>query len=629
MSSQFNERIRELFDQVLERPTDERTVFLELECGEDAQLLEAVQRLLRARESPDSFLQTGTVTSRIGRYAISGELGRGAMGIVYDAFDPLIGRNVALKVIRLKEAMEPHEAEFLRDRLFREARLAGQLFHPGIVVILDVGQERDTAFVAMERVEGQTLQRILDGGDLLATSRVLGILQQTGVALDFAHQHGVVHCDIKPANIILQNDSEVKITDFGIARVISQTLTLPGTVMGTPSYMSPEQLEGRPVDGRGDQFSLAVLAYELLTGQRPFHGDSLATLTHAIVNGKRPSARAANPELPAAIDRVLQRGLAKFPQQRYQNCVELVTQIDSALRYPKLSWKVGYATITLSACLAVGVGILGYRKLVSRPDLTSPPRAEVASVRPAITNPTIQSFTVEPLSIEAGSVARLSWRVSDATGVEIDHGLGSVPSVGIAAVAPAESTTYKLSASGHGPEVHASVAIEVKKTDPQQKSISPEERGRELYDLASEKRQSGLLSEAVALLRQAAEFGDTRAMVELGEMYRDEEGVLRNNAEAILWFRKAAEAGRAAGMVDLGAMYLLGDGVAVSEQEAAKWFEKAAAAGSGAGMYDLASLYETGRGVPQNLQKAIELYRGSANHGNTEASRRLTQIGVR
>jgi len=125
----------------------------------------------------------------------------------------------------------------------------------------------------------------------------------------------------------------------------------------------------------------------------------------------------------------------EIPQQRYQNCVELVTQIDSALRYPKLSWKVGYATITLSACLAVGVGILGYRKLVSRPDLTSPPRAEVASVRPAITNPTIQSFTVEPLSIEAGSVARLSWRVSDATGVEIDHGLGSVPSVGIAAVA--------------------------------------------------------------------------------------------------------------------------------------------------------------------------------------------------
>ena len=185
---------------------------------------------------------------RIGRYVITGELGRGAMGVVYGATDPLIGRSVAVKVIHLQLRPDSKEAEFMRDRLFREARAAGRLFHPGIVVILDVGQEGDIAFIAMERVDGTTLERTLASRKKLKIAEALDILRQTAAALDYAHQNGVVHRDIKPANIMLHKGTTVKVADFGIAKSMStEHGTVAGMIMGTPSYMSPEQIEALPV----------------------------------------------------------------------------------------------------------------------------------------------------------------------------------------------------------------------------------------------------------------------------------------------------------------------------------------------------------------------------------------------
>src|ERR1700685_3334094 len=263
MPPEFHQRVRQLFDQALERPEADRLPFLERACGGDATLFEAARRLLRAREASGSFLERDARPAvHVGRYLIRGELGRGGMGIVYDAVDPVIGRNVAVKVIHLKAVTGPEQAQFMQERLFREARSAGQLFHPGIVVILDVGQEEDSAFIAMERVNGPSLQQLLASRPRLEIHEALRILQQTAAALDYAHQHGVVHRDIKPANIILDKDGTAKVADFGIAKVMStQQSTLSGMVMGTPSYMSPEQIEARPVNGRSDQFSLAVLAY--------------------------------------------------------------------------------------------------------------------------------------------------------------------------------------------------------------------------------------------------------------------------------------------------------------------------------------------------------------------------------
>ena len=203
--------------------------------------------------------------NQIGRYEILNELGRGAMGVVYRARDTKIGREVAIKTIKLAEQADESETERLRERLFREAQSAGRLSHPGIVTIYDVAEESGLAYITMEFVDGETLQAMMDSGRAEEPEFIADILRQTAAALDYAHSKEIVHRDVKPANIMVTPDGTVKITDFGIARISSSKLTQTGTVMGTPSYMSPEQVRGDPISGASDQFSLGVITYELLT----------------------------------------------------------------------------------------------------------------------------------------------------------------------------------------------------------------------------------------------------------------------------------------------------------------------------------------------------------------------------
>jgi serine/threonine-protein kinase len=334
MSPELHHRVRELFDEALERPEAERLRFLESACCGDGEVFQAVVRLLEAHASTGSFLENQPARlQRIGRYVVTGELGRGAMGIVYDAIDPLIGRNVAVKIIHFQWLASTSEAGLIRAQLFREARSAGLLSHPGIVTIFDVGQEDDLAFIAMERVEGPSLQEILASDQEIELTQKLDILRQTAMALDYAHQNGVVHRDVKPANIMLHKEATVKLTDFGIAKVTTtQQLTRSGMVAGTPAYMSPEQLRALPVDGRSDQFSLAVIAFEMLTGIRPFRADSLATMVHQVVYENRPSARAANSSLSPVADAVFYRGLSQLPEGRYGTCTEFVAELEAALQ---------------------------------------------------------------------------------------------------------------------------------------------------------------------------------------------------------------------------------------------------------------------------------------------------------
>jgi serine/threonine protein kinase len=266
---------------------------------------------------------------QIGRYKITGELGRGAMGIVYRALDPAIGRTVAIKVIRLNEFSDPSERTRLRDRLFREAQSAGVLSHPNIVTIYDIDEENGGAYIAMEFVDGPTLDQMLavDPPDGVL---MLSILKQTAAALDYAHSRGIIHRDIKPANVMIHERSAVKITDFGVARIQSQQMTQAGVMIGTPNYMSPEQIQGRPVDGRSDQFSLGVIAYELLTGERPFAGNSLATVVFKIMNEEPLPVQRLNPTLGWAAETVLKRALAKAPGDRYSNCSEFIAALEQA-----------------------------------------------------------------------------------------------------------------------------------------------------------------------------------------------------------------------------------------------------------------------------------------------------------
>ncbi len=226
----------------------------------------------------------------IGRYKIEAELGRGAMGVVFRALDPAIGRTVAIKTIRLPDFADPAEHDRLRNRLLHEARSAGVLSHPGIVTIYDVAEADDLAYIAMEFVNGPTLEEVLSHAQPPDAATIFRVLRETAAALDYAHKKGIVHRDIKPANIMIHEDGTVKITDFGVAKIpASQLATQAGMVLGTPCYMSPEQALGKPVDGRSDQFSLAVIAFEMLTGEKPFDSDQLAAVVYKIAHESPPT----------------------------------------------------------------------------------------------------------------------------------------------------------------------------------------------------------------------------------------------------------------------------------------------------------------------------------------------------
>jgi serine/threonine-protein kinase len=267
-------------------------------------------------------------TVKAGRYEILGELGRGAMGVVYRATDPVIGRTVAVKTIRLSEQGTGLSRPELLSRFQTEARAAGLLTHPNIVVVYDAGEENGLYYITMELIEGKSLQALLDSGHSFPIPRVLRIMEQTCSALQFAHERSIIHRDIKPANLMLTADDTVKVTDFGTAKILQfGTVQQTTHVMGTPSYMSPEQVKGRPVDGRSDIFSLGVLLYEILTGEKPFPGQSITTVIYKIVNEEPIPPRTLNPSIHQGLSDIVMRALAKEPEVRYQSCRELLEDL--------------------------------------------------------------------------------------------------------------------------------------------------------------------------------------------------------------------------------------------------------------------------------------------------------------
>src|ERR1700741_1988646 len=265
---------------------------------------------------------------RAGRYEILGELGRGAMGVVYRATDPVIGRTVAVKTIRLSEEGTGLSRPELLSRFQTEARAAGLLAHPNIVVVYDAGEENGLYYITMELIEGKSLQGLLDSGHSFPVPRVLRIMEQTCRALQFAHERNIIHRDIKPANRMLTAADTVKVTDFGTAKILQfGTVQQTTHVMGTPSYMSPEQVKGRPVDGRTDIFSLGVLLYEILTGEKPFPGQNITTVIYKIVNEEPVPPRQLNPSIHQGISAVVMKALEKDPPQRYQHCRDLMDDL--------------------------------------------------------------------------------------------------------------------------------------------------------------------------------------------------------------------------------------------------------------------------------------------------------------
>ena len=271
--------------------------------------------------------------SSIGRYEITGTLGFGAMGAVYRAFDPIIKRPLAIKTIRLDDPRQSPQHKAFIERFYQEARISGTLSHPNIVTLFDIGEENGAPFLAMEYVEGQTISELLEKGTRFEPEKVISIASQIAAGLDYAHSRGVVHRDIKPSNLILQDGDKVKVTDFGIAKLIDTEITQAGTLLGTPSYMSPEQAMGERLDGRSDIFSLGVCAFEMLSGQQPFPGTNVTSILYKLVHVDpiEPAGLEMSGLIPDRWREVFRKVLAKKREDRYATASEFVRDLEYCL----------------------------------------------------------------------------------------------------------------------------------------------------------------------------------------------------------------------------------------------------------------------------------------------------------
>jgi serine/threonine-protein kinase len=276
-----------------------------------------------------SILENGQMEKpMLGRYQVEKELGKGAMGVVYLGRDPKINRVVAIKTMALSQEFDADEIEDVKARFFREAETAGRLNHANIVTIFDAGEEHDLAYIAMEFLKGKDLVPYTKPDNLLPLDKVLSIIARTAEALSYAHTQNVVHRDIKPANVMYEPESDtVKVTDFGIARITDSSKTKTGMVLGTPSYMSPEQLSGKKIDGKSDLFSLGVSLYQMASGKLPFVGDSMAQLMFKIANEEQADIRTINPALPPCLSEIINKALAKDAEQRYQTGDEMARDL--------------------------------------------------------------------------------------------------------------------------------------------------------------------------------------------------------------------------------------------------------------------------------------------------------------
>jgi len=332
---------------------------------------------------------------RAGRYEIVQEIGRGAMGVVYKAHDPVIGRTVAIKTM-LSRGLAEGDFEAFRARFQFEAQSAGTLTHPNIITVYDFGEEEGMLYLAMEYLQGKSLQKLLQEQKILPLETIVPLVEQVGSALDFAHLHKIIHRDVKPANIMVLDSGLVKVTDFGAAKGSTTTLaTRTGQLLGTPNYMSPEQAKGRTLDGRSDIFSLGVILYELLTGEKPFYGESLTTVIYKVVHDTPIPPRELDPTIHPGLSFVVSKALAKSPDERYRSCRELV---DDLKNYRSLgAMAASNETVVLTRPLAATSGAASASSTSVRAAAlggSSAPQPSIAAEIPGTGTPAITVATV-------------------------------------------------------------------------------------------------------------------------------------------------------------------------------------------------------------------------------------------
>jgi len=355
------------------------------------------------------------IPKTIGRYEILERVGRGGMGVLYRAHDPALERDVALKMMHLDFTVDKHA----RERFQREARAVARLQHPNIVTIHELGEFDGTPFIVMEFLGGRDLEQMLRAGESLTLVQKLEIAEQICEALAYAHDHGIVHRDVKPANVRVLNDGKVKILDFGIARFATSSLTQSGAIMGTPSYMAPEQIMGQPVDGRADLFAAGVLLYELLSGRKPFTGESPTAVAYSIMHAEPPPLREELEDLPDAINTIVERALKKEPDDRYRTAREMASDLRTVRTMLDLPLSVTQRTVSATA-----------PTIISPADLyATSPRGAGVEPPDAATDVPIRASAAEAMADAAPSSRLAAGRTSPFVFVA-----GTVVLVGIAAV---------------------------------------------------------------------------------------------------------------------------------------------------------------------------------------------------
>ncbi len=388
-------------------------------------------------------MNSDLIGTRLGKYEIQAEIGRGGMGAVYRGYDPALDRYVAVKVLA------PHlvwEKEFV-ERFLREARAAARLKHAGIVTIHDVGQEGDWYYFIMEYLEGQTLTEVIRQRGPLSSDEALSILRPLAAALNYAHHRGLVHRDIKPGNVIVDPAGQVTLTDFGIARAAQETrLTATGALVGTPEYMSPEQAKGLTVDARSDQYSLAVVAYEMLSGRAPFQAESTLALMYKVVHEPPPPIRQARLDLPVGVEAVLAKVLAKEPGDRYATVSAFVEALGQVLAGEEVEGVVTQPEVVAPLVEPPTVVREPEVAAVPAPAVALPPVRPAASAAVPAAKPVPASKRVSVWVWALGGVAVLALVM----GIVMAVGGGERPVAGttpMAVVAAAEATsTSRLTA---------------------------------------------------------------------------------------------------------------------------------------------------------------------------------------
>jgi eukaryotic-like serine/threonine-protein kinase len=396
------------------------------------------------------------VTAFFGRYEIEAEIGRGAMGVVYRARDPKIDRLVAIKTISIFEQDSDQEREF-RERFFLEAKAAGGLSHPGLVTIFDVGEEPESRlpYIVMEYVEGRPLSRILGAAPShkLPLGPGLQLAQEIAEALHYAHGRGVIHRDIKPANILVTREGHAKIADFGIARVSESQMTLPGRVLGSPAYMAPEQLSGEKADARADLFSLGVILYTVLTGHRPFQGNSAATVISKVAHHDPVPVTVLEADFPPALNRIVSRAIAKDPARRYQTGAEMAADIQKLRTTRKLLDETAGSLAFVSQDSAVAAPSQLQIAGLPRPGKSGMARVAVKAKPGAVASPGASRSSSWPGSHSLALAAAVLVMVTAALGLYRHSRNNSGPNVSASAplVAPPASKPARAAALALSP----------------------------------------------------------------------------------------------------------------------------------------------------------------------------------